>query len=83
MLLLLIVHCNETVTSLLKFYKLQLFAGTRAYLFEFFNIDHLLMCWKFVSIEVECFDKKSGKLIQQFGEQRQVLSKSNSCLYRK
>ena len=38
----------------------------------------------FLSIEVERFDKKKGKLIQQFGEGIQVLSKSNACgLYRK
>ena len=30
-----IVHCTETVTSLLKFYKFQLFAGTREYLVNF------------------------------------------------
>ena len=35
----------------------------------------------FLSFEVERFDKKkNSKLIQQFGEQRQVLSKSNACM---
>ena len=63
-----------------KFYNLQLFAVTREYLV---NLSILMI---FLSIEGERFDKKkkkNGKLIQQFGEQRQVLSKSNACMYRK
>ena len=75
MLLLLSIVMRQL--HLLKFYKLQLFAVTREYLV---NLSILMT---FLSIEVERFDKKNSKLIQQFGEQRQVLSKSNACMYRK
>ena len=75
MLLLLSIVMKQL--HLWKFYKLQLFALTRQYLV---NLSILMI---FLSIEVERFDKKNSKLIQQFGEQRQVLSKSNACMYRK
>ena len=77
MLLLLSIVMKQLHLS--KFYKLQLFALTREYLV---NLSILMI---FLSIEVERFDekKKNSKLIQQFGEQRQELSKSNACMYRK
>ena len=81
MLLLLSIVMKQLHLS--KFYKVQLFALTRKYLV---NLSILMI---FLSIEVERFDKKkkkkkkNSKLIQQFGEQTQVLSKSNACMYRK
>ena len=75
MLLLLSIVMKQLHLS--KFYKLQLFAVTREYLV---NLSILMI---FHTIEVERFDKKNSKLIQQFGEKTQVLSKSNACMYRK